>query len=87
MNRLEIQNITKTYGEKNANDNINITLENGVYGLLGPNDTFKVMKQPMTNNDIEAIIIALKGLETTLENEQITKTLKINPCHPIIMRL
>ncbi|WP_304944455.1 helix-turn-helix transcriptional regulator [Vallitalea guaymasensis] len=48
----------------------------GVSGGYQIMDTFKVMKQPMTNDDIEAIIIALKGLETTLENEQITKTLE-----------
>ncbi|GMQ60680.1 ABC transporter ATP-binding protein [Vallitalea sediminicola] len=50
MNRLEIQNITKTYGKKNANDNINIILENGVYGLLGPNGSGKttLMKQITT---------------------------------------
>ncbi|WP_113671722.1 ABC transporter ATP-binding protein [Vallitalea guaymasensis] len=50
MNKLEIQNLTKTYGKKNANDNINITLENGVYGLLGPNGSGKttLMKQITT---------------------------------------
>ncbi|GMQ61758.1 helix-turn-helix transcriptional regulator [Vallitalea maricola] len=48
----------------------------GVSGGYQIMDTFRVMKQPMTNDDIEAIIIALKGLETTLEDEQITKTLE-----------
>lgn len=50
MNKLEIINLTKSYGKKNANDNITITLENGVYGLLGPNGAGKttLMKQITT---------------------------------------
>lgn len=50
MNKLEIKNLTKTYGRKNANDDITITLENGVYGLLGPNGAGKttLMKQITT---------------------------------------
>ncbi|WMJ77145.1 MULTISPECIES: ABC transporter ATP-binding protein [unclassified Sedimentibacter] len=50
MNRLEIKNLTKTYGRKKANDDITITLENGVYGLLGPNGAGKttLMKQITT---------------------------------------
>ena len=50
MNKLEIRNLTKTYGKKNANDNITLTLENGVYGLLGPNGAGKttLMKQITT---------------------------------------
>lgn len=50
MNRLEIKNLTKSYGNKNANNNITLTLENGVYGLLGPNGAGKttLMKQICT---------------------------------------
>ncbi|WP_432403258.1 ABC transporter ATP-binding protein [Wukongibacter sp. M2B1] len=50
MNKLEIKNLTKTYGRKNANDNITITFQNGVYGLLGPNGAGKttLMKQITT---------------------------------------
>jgi ABC-2 type transport system ATP-binding protein len=50
MNRLEIKNLTKSYGKKNANNNITLTLENGVYGLLGPNGAGKttLMKQITT---------------------------------------
>ncbi|GAA0181957.1 ABC transporter ATP-binding protein [Clostridium sediminicola] len=50
MNKLEIKNLTKTYGKKNANDNITVTFENGVYGLLGPNGAGKttIMKQITT---------------------------------------
>lgn len=50
MNKLEIKNLTKSYGKKNANNNITLTLENGVYGLLGPNGAGKttLMKQIAT---------------------------------------
>ncbi|WMM26369.1 ABC transporter ATP-binding protein [Tissierella sp. MB52-C2] len=50
MNKLEIKNLTKSYGKKNANNNITLTLENGVYGLLGPNGAGKttLMKQIVT---------------------------------------
>lgn len=50
MNKLEIKNITKSFGKKNANSNITLTLENGVYGLLGPNGAGKttLMKQIVT---------------------------------------
>ncbi|MEW8956752.1 ABC transporter ATP-binding protein [Clostridium sp.] len=50
MNRLEIINLTKTYKHKNANENINLTLDSGVYGLLGPNGAGKttLMKQIVT---------------------------------------
>ncbi|MBU3127561.1 ABC transporter ATP-binding protein [Clostridium tagluense] len=50
MNKLEIKNLTKSFGKKNANNNITLTLENGVYGLLGPNGAGKttLMKQIVT---------------------------------------
>lgn len=50
MNKLEIVNLTKSYQHKNANENINLTLESGVYGLLGPNGAGKttLMKQIAT---------------------------------------
>ncbi|GAA0865436.1 ABC transporter ATP-binding protein [Paraclostridium tenue] len=50
MNKLEIINLTKSYKHKNANENINLTLESGVYGLLGPNGAGKttLMKQIAT---------------------------------------
>ena len=41
MNKLEIIKLTKTYKHTNANEDINLTLESGVYGLLGPNGAGK----------------------------------------------
>ena len=50
MNKLEMINVTKSYKNKNANENINLVLESGVYGLLGPNGAGKstLMKQIVT---------------------------------------
>lgn len=50
MNKLEIVNLTKSYKYKNANENISLQLESGVYGLLGPNGAGKttLMKQIAT---------------------------------------
>lgn len=50
MNKLEIVNLTKIYSHKSANENINLTLNSGVYGLLGPNGAGKstLMKQLAT---------------------------------------
>ncbi len=50
MNKLEIIGLTKSYKHKNANENINLTLDSGVYGLLGPNGAGKstLMKQLAT---------------------------------------
>lgn len=37
MNKLEIINLSKKYGNKTALNNFTYTFENGVYGLIGPN--------------------------------------------------
>ncbi|MCM1237456.1 MAG: ABC transporter ATP-binding protein [Ruminococcus flavefaciens] len=39
--KIEIQNITKTYGKQKALDAVSLNLENGVYGLLGKNGAGK----------------------------------------------
>ena len=38
---LEIKNLTKSYGDVKALDDINIVLKPGIYGLLGPNGAGK----------------------------------------------
>ena len=50
MNTLEIKNLNKSFGHKKVTNNLNVTLENGVYGLLGPNGAGKttLMKQITT---------------------------------------
>lgn len=39
--KLEIQNLSKSYGEKKALSHVSLTLTPGVYGLLGPNGAGK----------------------------------------------
>lgn len=39
--RIEIKNVSKTYGEVQALTDLNVTFENGVYGILGPNGAGK----------------------------------------------
>lgn len=41
MNKLEIENLTKKYGDKTALKNFTYSFENGVYGLIGPNGAGK----------------------------------------------
>lgn len=41
MNKLEITNLTKKYGNKTALKNFTYSFENGVYGLIGPNGAGK----------------------------------------------
>ncbi|MCM1308550.1 MAG: ATP-binding cassette domain-containing protein [Butyrivibrio sp.] len=39
--RIEIKNLTKTYGEVRALSDFSVTFENGIYGILGPNGAGK----------------------------------------------
>lgn len=39
--KLELINLSKTYGKVKALDHVNLTFENGVYALLGPNGAGK----------------------------------------------
>ena len=42
MNLIEIKNLNKCYGKKQALNNIDLTIESGkIYGLLGPNGSGK----------------------------------------------
>ena len=41
MNKLEIINLAKKYGNKTALNNFTYTFENGLYGLIGPNGAGK----------------------------------------------
>ena len=41
MTQLEIKKLTKKYGKNTVLDNIDLSLENGVYGILGANGAGK----------------------------------------------
>ena len=53
-NVLSIRNVSKKYGNKFANDNINIDIKSGMFGLLGPNGAGKttLMKMIATSTRI-----------------------------------
>ena len=48
--KLQMVNVTRKFGNFRAVENLNLTIENGVYGLLGPNGAGKstLMKQIVT---------------------------------------
>ncbi|MGN0374444.1 MAG: ATP-binding cassette domain-containing protein [Butyrivibrio sp.] len=48
---IEIKNITKTYGNVKALDDLSVTFTNGIYGILGPNGAGKsTMINLLTDN-------------------------------------
>lgn len=48
---IELEKITKKYGEKRALNNVTLSLSNGIYGLLGPNGAGKsTMMNIITGN-------------------------------------
>lgn len=51
MNKLELRNLTKRYGDVTALDSISLTLESGVIGLLGANGAGKsTLMKLLTDN-------------------------------------
>jgi len=74
MNLIEIKNLNKFYGKKQALNNINITIEPGkIYGLLGPNGSgkttlIKIINDLLTPSSGEILI---KGKEPGIESKKI----------------
>ena len=74
MNLIEIKNLNKFYGKKQALNNVNITIEPGkIYGLLGPNGSgkttlIKVINDLLTPSSGEILI---KGKEPGIESKKI----------------
>ena len=50
---LEIKNITKKFKDKTAVNNFNVTLSEGIYGLLGPNGSGKTTLMRMIADDVK----------------------------------
>src|SRR5699024_1483828 len=73
MNRLEIRNLTKSYGNRNVNKDINLTLENGVYGLLEPNGSGK----PTIMTQIATLGKTTKGLDKKDVNKKVDELLDL----------
>ena len=51
---LEIRNLSKSYGKKEALNNINLKFDNGLYGLLGPNGAGKSTLMNIITDNLKA---------------------------------
>lgn len=66
--KLEIRNLSKSYGKKNVLNNVNFTFEEGkIYGLIGRNGSGKTTFFNAINEDIE-----VDSGEVLLDNKKIT---------------
>lgn len=74
MNLIEIKNVSKSYGKKQALNNINITIEPGkIYGLLGPNGSGKTTLIKLINDLLTPASgeILIKGEKPGIESKKI----------------
>lgn len=83
MNKLEVQNISKHYGRKNALDGFDFIFTDGIYGLLGPNGAGKTtLMNIITTNlkpDKDGGKILWNGEETRLLKEEFRSQLGFMP--------
>ena len=74
MNLIEVKNLNKNYGKKQALNNVNITIEPGkIYGLLGPNGSgkttlIKIINDLLTPSSGEILV---KGKKPGIESKKI----------------
>lgn len=74
MNLIEVKNLNKNYGKKQALNNVNITIESGkIYGLLGPNGSgkttlIKIINDLLTPSSGEILV---KGKKPGIESKKI----------------
>ena len=74
MNLVEIKDLTKLYGKKEALKNICLTIEPGkIYGLLGPNGSGKTTLIKIINNLLTPTSgeIKIKGITPGIESKKI----------------
>lgn len=76
MERIEITNVSKFYGKKQALKNINLTIDRGMFGLLGRNGAGKttLMKilATLTKKDRGEIIICGENIQNAKEIRKLT---------------
>ena len=74
MNLIEVKNLSKNYGKKQALNNVNIKIESGkIYGLLGPNGSgkttlIKIINDLLTPSSGEILV---KGKKPGIESKKI----------------
>ncbi len=74
MNLIEIKDLSKSYGKKEALKNIDLTIEPGkIYGLLGPNGSGKTTLIKIINNLLTPTSgeIKIKGNKPGIESKKI----------------
>ena len=80
--QLKITNLSKTYPNGvQALTNVNLTINNGLFGLLGPNGAGKssLMRTIATLQDADSGTILLDDLDVLKEKEKVRKTLGYLP--------
>lgn len=74
MNLIELDNVTKKYGNKNVLNNVNLKIERGkIYGLLGPNGSGKTTIIKIINNLIipTSGTVLINGHEPGIESKKV----------------
>ena len=74
MNLIEIKNVSKSYGKKEALSDVNINIESGkIYGLLGPNGSGKTTLIKLINDLLKPTkgYIFVKGEKPGIESKKI----------------
>ena len=74
MNLIEIKNVSKSYGKKEALSNVNIDIKKGkIYGLLGPNGSGKTTLIKLINDLLKPTSgeILVKGEKPGIESKKI----------------
>ena len=74
MKLIEIKNLNKNYGKKQALENVNITIEPGkIYGLLGPNGSGKTTLIKLINDLLTPTSgeVLIKGNKPGIESKKI----------------
>lgn len=84
--RLEIKNIGKCYGEKEALKQLNLQLSPGIYGLLGPNGAGKSTLMKLICMLIEPTngIILFDGKDIRIDRKKFLKLLGYMPQQPCL---
>ena len=81
---IQISNISKSYGDKKALDNLSLTIQEGsVFGLLGVNGAGKTTLLSILNNliNIDSGDISVFGLDIKTQKKEINKISSIIPQH------
>jgi len=78
---LSIRNLSKTYGNVRALNNVSLEIPSGMFGLLGPNGAGKstLMRTIATLQDADSGSICFDGIDVATHKDQIRRTLGYLP--------